>query len=320
MVAAERGDAMYPEIVGISGGLAGITPLIQLAAETSVNVLVHGETGTGKELIAHAIHCRSSRNLGPFIVANCAAIPHELMESEMFGHVRGAYTGAFREHKGYFDAARGGTLLLDEIGDLHLDLQAKILHVVESGDYRMVGSTRAEHNKARLISATNRPLGDLIRERRFRADLYYRLDVFTIAVPPLRDRGEDVLDLANCFLEQVCRRQGRELPRLSCGALAALRRHTWPGNVRELRNCMERVAMLATDPVVRSENILRTLENSRREPVDRPVLPLAEVERDMIENALRHFGGNRTRAAVALGISRRTLQIKLKRYASADAP
>lgn len=309
---------MYPEIVGSRGGLAGIMSLVQLAAETSVNVLVHGETGTGKELIAHAIHRRSSRNLGPFIVANCAAIPHELMESEMFGHVRGAYTGAFREHKGYFDAARGGTLLLDEIGDLHLDLQAKILHVVESGDYRMVGSTRAEHNRARLISATNRPLGSLIREGKFRADLFYRLDVFTIDIPPLRDRGDDVLDLANYFLEQVCQRQRRDLPRLSCGAVAALRKYTWPGNVRELRNCMERAAMLTTDPVVRRENILRTLESPHRGPVEQPVRRLAEVERDMIESALRQFGGNRTRAAAALGISRRTLQIKLKRYAAAE--
>jgi len=310
---------MYPRIVGARGGLAGIMPLVQLAAESSVNVLVHGETGTGKELIAHAIHRRSSRNLGPFIVANCAAIPHELMESEMFGHVRGAYTGAFREHKGYFEAARGGTLLLDEIGDLHLDLQAKILHVVESGDYQMVGSTRTEHHRARLISATNRPMGSLIREGRFRADLFYRLDVLTINIPPVRDRGEDVLDLANDFLEYACQRQGRDLLQLSSGAVVALRGHPWPGNVREVRNCMERLAMLATGPVVRDADINRILESPHRDPVGQPVQTMAEVERETIENALRHFGGNRTRAAAALGISRRTLQIRLKRYDAMDS-
>jgi transcriptional regulator with PAS, ATPase and Fis domain len=306
---------MYPELVGTGQGLAVIMPAIRLAAGTDANVLIQGETGTGKELVAHACHEWSRRRHGPFIVANCAAIPHELMESELFGHVRGAYTGAFREHRGYFEAARGGTLLLDEIGDLHPDLQAKMLHVVESATYRKVGSTRAEHHDARLISATNRPLSNLIDGGGFRADLYYRVNVLTISIPSLRERGADVLELARTFLAQASRRDGREVPELTSKAERRLLDHSWPGNVRELKNCMERVSLQGEGPVVDVGRIERVLEIRRSKVRQRGVRPLSEVERDAIEQALWEYGGNRTRAARALGISRRTLQIKLKRYA-----
>jgi len=304
---------VYPEIIGSKGGLVSVMPLVELAAESSANVLIHGETGTGKELIAHAIHRRSNCCRGPFVVANCAAIPRELLESEMFGHVRGAYTGAIRDHKGYFEAARGGTLLLDEIGDLHADLQAKMLHVVESGQFRKVGSTRPEHNRARLISATNRPLQALVRDHDFRADLYYRINVLSIAVPPLRERGSDIVEMAEVFLARAA---GATNPReFDAGAKLVLRRYLWPGNVRELRNCIERVLLANRHPVISGTDVERVLDTSLPVVAEfGPVRRLAEVERDAIESALRYHGGNRTRAAADLGISRRTLQLKLKRH------
>jgi DNA-binding NtrC family response regulator len=289
-------------------------PLVRHAARTRVNVLIHGETGTGKEVVARTIHRHSAAWRGPFVVANCAAIPHDLMESEMFGHVRGAYTGAVRDHGGYFASARGGTLLLDEIGDLHLDLQAKILHVVESGSYRKVGSTRAEHNSARLLAATHRSLGALIDEGRFRADLFYRLDVLNIDLPPLRERGADIEKFIRCFLAESCARNDRTRPTLEPDALVALQSHDWPGNVRELKTCMERLALLTEGPVITGEHVYEVLASRHRQGNPEGVRPLAEVERDAIERALRHFGQNRTRAARALGISRRTLQARLRDY------
>jgi transcriptional regulator with PAS, ATPase and Fis domain len=305
---------MDTEILGARTGLARIMPLVGLAARTRVNVLIHGETGTGKEVVARAIHRRSPAWRGPFVVANCAAIPHDLMESEMFGHVRGAYTGAVREHGGYFASARGGTLLLDEIGDLHLDLQAKMLHVVESGSYRKVGSTRAEQNSARLLAATHRSLGQLIEEGRFRADLFYRLDVLRIDLPPLRERGADIEKFARHFLVESCARNGRDVPELNRDALTALQSHDWPGNIRELKTCMERLTLLTQGGTIRGDDVRATLESSHREPGQNAVKPLADVEREAIERALRHFGQNRTRAARALGISRRTLQARLREY------
>jgi two-component system NtrC family response regulator len=307
---------MQTELVGFRGGLAGVLPLVHLAAQSGANVLIHGETGTGKELIAQSIHRQSTRGSGPFVVANCAAIPHELLESELFGHVRGAYTGAIREHEGYFAAARHGTLLLDEIGDLHPDLQAKMLHVVEGGHYHKVGSTRDERHDARLISATNRSLPELIQRGRFRPDLFYRINVLTVVVPPLRERREDILELARRFLGEACRRSHRIPPEFDEAVRCRLRDHPWPGNVRELRNCMERVALLSRGTVLRARDIDRALDSvdAGAGAATNPVRPLAEVERDAIEGALRHFRGNRTRAAAALGISRRTLQSRLKLY------
>lgn len=305
---------MNTEIVGARGGLADVMPLVQLAARTDVNVLVHGETGTGKELISHAIHRASSRGRLPFVVANCAAIPRELMESEMFGHVRGAYTGAVRDHAGYFEAAGSGTLLLDEIGDLHPELQAKILHVVENGTFRRVGSTETRHNRARLISATNRELPELIRERRFRADLYYRLDVLTIRVPPLRERRQDIEPLARHFLDGSNGRDGRRPTSLTPEAVAALQAHDWPGNVRELKNCVDRIVLFDHRRPILEADVRAVMQDAGGSaPPSGAVRPLAEIEREQIAHALRVFAGNRTRAAAALGISRRTLQLKLKR-------
>jgi DNA-binding NtrC family response regulator len=288
--------------------------MVGLAARTKVNVLIHGETGTGKEVVARTIHRHSALWRGPFIAANCAAIPHDLMESEMFGHVRGAYTGAVRDHSGYFAAARGGTLLLDEIGDLHLDLQAKILHVVESGDYRKVGSTQAEHNNARLIAATHRSLGGLIEEGRFREDLFYRLDVLHIDLPPLRERGSDVTKFVRHFLAESCRRNDREAPEISPEAMTCLRSHRWPGNIRELKTCVERLSLLAQGQVITVEDVRAVLGSSWRRSRAAGVQTLADMEREAIEKALTHFGQNRTRAARALGISRRTLQTRLRQY------
>ncbi len=303
---------MDTEIIGADRGLASVMRQVRDAARTDVNVLVRGETGSGKELVARAIHRRSARRTGPFVVANCAAVPSELMESEFFGHVRGAFTGAIADHAGFFESAAGGTLLLDEIGDLHPGLQAKILRVVENQSFHRVGSPRAQRNRARLIAATNQPLEKLVAERRFRADLYYRLEVMTIDVPPLRQHLEDMSALLGHFLTRAALRLSIQPPTLAESTISRLLCHDWPGNVRELRNLAERLTVL-DEPVVLPRHLDRLLPSAAHH-TERPIMTLRDAERVTIARALEHFGGNRTRAAQALGIGRRTLQTKIRRY------
>ena len=303
---------MDPEIIGADRGLARVMRQVRDAARTDVNVLVRGETGSGKELIARAIHRQSVRRTGPFVVANCAAVPSELMESEFFGHVRGAFTGAIADHAGFFESAAGGTLLLDEIGDLHLGLQAKILRVVENQSFHRVGSPRAQRNRARLLAATNQPLEERVSERHFRADLYYRLEVLTIEVPPLREHLEDLPALLGFFLGRAALRLAVRPPTLADATITRLLSHDWPGNVRELRNLAERLVVFDA-PVILPRHLDRLLPSSPHQGVQ-TVMTLETAERVAIARALRYFGGNRTRAAVALGIGRRTLQTKIRRY------
>jgi DNA-binding NtrC family response regulator len=311
-------DKPFSDIIGEQTGLKGVMALVRMVADSDTTVLLRGETGTGKEVIARAIHRLSSRKNKPFVVANCAAIPRELMESEMFGHTRGSFTGAIATHAGFFETAGGGSLLLDEIGDLNMDLQAKILRVLEDGSYRRVGSATALHNRARIITSTHQPLERHIEEGRFREDLFYRLNVFPIELPPLRARKEDIPSLARHFLRLAIggKRSGEML--ISEGALAALQDHPWWGNLRELRNCMERLAITVPGPVIAAEDIKTLLNHRPAKAPELPVSPLRDLEKQAILEALERFDGNRTKAAAALGIGRRTLQNKIKLYGMSD--
>ena len=300
-------DEPFSEIIGADGGLRAVMEQVRKVAPTDSTILLRGETGTGKEVVARAIHRLSPRSRRPFVVANCAAIPRELMESEMFGHGRGAFTGAVSDHAGFFETAGGGTLHLDEIGDLNLDLQAKILRVLEEGTFRRLGTSTELRNRARVIASTHQPLERFMAEGRFREDLFYRLDVFPIELPPLRERREDLAALAEHFLAKS---GGRH--HLAADALEALRAHPWRGNLRELRNCMERLAITVEGESIGAADLRPLLH--RRDPGagDLPALPLREIEEQAIRAALERHGGNRTHAAEALGIGRRTLQMKLK--------
>jgi DNA-binding NtrC family response regulator len=310
-------DEPFSDIVGERTGLEPTMDLVRRVAASDTTVLLRGETGTGKEVIARAIHRLSPRRDKPFVVANCAAIPRDLMESEMFGHTRGAFTGAVADHAGFFETAGRGTLLLDEIGDLNLDLQAKILRVLEDGSYRKVGSSATLSNRARVIASTHQPLESLMEENRFREDLFYRLNVYPIDLPPLRARKEDIPALARHFLRAASRQRHSGEPSINDGALKALQDHPWWGNLRELRNCMERLAITVPGPTIVEEDVNAFLHQRPSRTGDILVGPLKDLEEQAIRAALERFGGNRTKAAEALGIGRRTLQNKLKLYGMA---
>jgi DNA-binding NtrC family response regulator len=307
-------DEPFTEIIGMGTGLKHAMALVDRVAGSDATVLLRGETGTGKEVIARAIHRLSPRRTKPFVVANCAAIPRELMESEMFGHVRGAFTGAIADHAGFFETAGNGTLLLDEIGDLNMDLQAKILRVLEDGSYRKVGSSTTLRNGARIIASTHQPIEKHMEEGRFREDLFYRLNVMPIHLPPLRERREDIREFAKHFLRTcACGNNSREMI-LTEGAIAALEEHPWRGNLRELRNCMERLALTAPGRTIDAADVRLLLHHRPEEERELATLRLQDLERQAIVAALERLDGNRTKAAEALGIGRRTLQNKLKQY------
>jgi len=235
----------FGRIVGESPALAGMLARIEAVADTPANVLIIGETGTGKELVAHAIHARSRRADDALVKVNCASIPHELFESEFFGHVKGAFTGAHRDRVGRFELADGGTIFLDEVGEIPLTLQGKLLRVLQEREFERVGDNATRKVDVRVIAATNRDLEKEVELGNFREDLYYRLSVFPVQVPPLRRRGDDVLQLAQHFLEQVCRDFGRSCPTFTQGQVEQMRRYAWPGNIRELKNVIERAVILA---------------------------------------------------------------------------
>jgi DNA-binding NtrC family response regulator len=307
-------DAPFIDIVGDQTGLKTTMGLVRKVADSNTTVLLRGETGTGKEVIARAVHRLSSRRDKAFVVANCAAIPRELMESEMFGHTRGAFTGAVSNHAGFFETAGNGSLLLDEIGDLNLDLQAKILRVLEDGSFRKVGSSTTLHNRARLIASTHQPLEELMEDGRFREDLFYRLNVFPIELPALRERKEDIPSLAIHFLRLTSPDRQLDKSAVSKSALQALADHPWPGNIRELRNCIERLALIVPDRPINADDVQSLLLQRPARKSSFPAQPLKDLEEQAIRAALDQFGGNRTKAAKALGIGRRTLQNKLKQY------
>jgi PAS domain S-box-containing protein len=241
----------FGRIVGESPALAAMLARIDAVATTPASVLIIGETGSGKELVAHAIHSRSRRADGPLVKVNCAAIPHELFESEFFGHVRGAFTGAHRDRVGRFELADGGTIFLDEVGEIPLDLQGKLLRVLQEKEFERVGDDKTRKVDVRVIAATNKDLEKAVDAGEFREDLYYRLSVFPVQVPPLRKRGHDVVQLASHFLEQVCKQFGRPALQLTPAQVEALKRYDWPGNVRELKNVIERAVILSKGDTLR---------------------------------------------------------------------
>jgi DNA-binding NtrC family response regulator len=304
-------------LVGKSKAIENVLDWIARAAPSDATVVIYGKSGTGKELVARAIHRESKRSTGPFVPVNCAAIPETLIESELFGHARGAFTGAVREHPGLFVEAEGGTLFLDEIGELPLAMQAKLLRALQDGEIRPVGKTESIKVNTRLVAATNRDLEADVQDGRFRDDLYYRLSVIPIHLPSLRERPEDIPLLAVHFLDRFA--HGGPPKRLSKEALIALERYDWPGNVRELENIIERACALVAGPQVGLEDLPQKLQAAPAPAgVDGlPLATLADTEYRLITSTLRHFHGHLGHSAEALGIHRRTLSRKLREYRAA---
>jgi len=316
----EAAPAAFERLVGSSEAMQQVYELVRRIAPTRSAVLITGETGTGKELVARAMHNLSPRREHLFVPLNCAAIPAELLESELFGHTRGAFTGAESQRAGKFEVAHGGTLFLDEIGDMPYPLQAKLLRVLQEGVIERIGSNKPITVDVRVVSSTHRDLPARIREGAFREDLYYRLNVFNIRLPPLRERREDVANLATHFLHGFARELAREAPVLTSEALRLLERHAWPGNVRELQNLMERVAVLAAGPEVDVGFFTALMSPASERPAETGTEELAlqpaveQLERKLILRALGAADDNKAEAARLLGISERTLWYKLKRY------
>ena len=346
--AAVRGDADAAawtrewERSGSFGGLRGRTAAMQRlhrqiarVAATSVSVLVHGESGTGKEVVAQAVHALSRRRRQPLLAVNCGAVSPTLIESEIFGHEKGSFTGAERQHQGFFERAHGGTLFLDEVTEMSPALQVKLLRVLETGRFMRVGSTQALETDVRVIAATNRPPRQAIAEGKLREDLYYRLAVFPIALPPLRDRADDVPLLAEHFLREIAQREGTPR-RFTAAALRRLAAHRWPGNVRELRNVVQRAYVMADGDSIDEEwlpggggdEAWASFDPVGAEDPDEARGPelrlaigtsLADAERRLTLATLRHCGDRREAAAATLGISPKTLANRLKDYASGGA-
>jgi DNA-binding NtrC family response regulator len=302
-----RGEGALPGLVGASRAMRDVTALVARVASSPLPVLVTGESGTGKELVARAIHQASGR--GPFVAVNCAALPDDLLESELFGHERGAFSGAVKEKVGLFEAADRGTLFLDEIGDLPLPLQPKLLRALESGEIRRVGATESRLVDTRVVAATNRDLEEEGRTGRFRDDLFWRLNVLSVRMPALRERPADIALLVEHFAGGC---------KVSAEAMARLTTHPWPGNVRELRNVLERALTLRSGEGIEVEDLPTGM--GRVEPTDlmpndeREPPPLRDVERSYILKVLERTGGNKSRAAEILGLDRKTLYRKLEEF------
>jgi len=307
------------ELVGSSPAMASVMERIKRVARSSATVFIQGESGTGKELIAQAIHAQSPRANKPFLCVNCAALSSTLLESELFGHEKGAFTGADQMRKGRFELADGGTLLLDEISEMDLKLQAKLLRVLQEREYERVGSSLTRQVDVRIITTTNRELESWVQEGKFREDLYYRLNVVPVQVPPLRQRsGDDIESLCEYFLRRTSEREGMALKMLSRSALDLLKQYSWPGNVRELENIMERLCILTVAEVISVEAIQNWVDldiDQKRTPLaEKECVKIAEMERELIEKTLKKFDGHRQKTATALGIGVRTLGMKLKRW------
>jgi DNA-binding NtrC family response regulator len=301
------------ELIFAGTAMADIRLLVREVATTEANVVILGESGTGKELVARDIHLLSTRREAGFVPINCAAIPETLLESELFGHEKGAFTGAFQTKRGKFELAQGGTIFLDEIGDMPLSLQAKLLRIIQERKFERVGGTREMPADVRIIAATHRDLETEVREKRFRDDLFYRLNVFPIRLPPLRERKDALPLLADYFIGRFARITGKSTREVSKEAMTALAEYNWPGNIRELQNVIERAVILG-DEMIRLKDLPASLvEPAVMEPEDRHG-SLKSLEREAILKALDHAGGNRRKAALELGISKRTLQYRLKEY------
>ncbi len=314
----ELKDRFRPSnIIGNSKAMQEVYQLIAQVSHSDATVLVRGESGTGKELVAHAIHYASKRAAKPFIKVNCAALPESVIESELFGHEKGAFTGAVASRKGRFELAHGGTLFLDEIGDLSPGLQIKLLRVLQEREFERVGGTETIKIDVRLIAATNRILEQLIEKETFRQDLYYRLNVFPIHIPPLRERRTDILLLADHFAEKYSRLSHKDVRRISTPAIDMLMAYHWPGNVRELENCIERAVLLSDDGVVHGHHLppsLQTAETTGTTPSGDLKATLQRVERELLLDALKSSRGNMAAAASALGITERIMGLRVRAY------
>lgn len=315
----------FPQIIGHSPVMQKVFNLIRTVANTDATVLISGESGTGKELIARAIHYNSRRANNPLVVVNCAAIPEELLESELFGYVKGAFTGAYTSKQGRFELAHTGTIFLDEIGDMSLRLQAKILRLLEEREFEPLGSTRTIKVDVRIIAATNKNLEEAVRKNQFREDLYYRLHVVPIYVPPLRERLEDLPLLINHFVNLYNKKLGRNVQGFSPGAIEVLSKHPWPGNVRELENLVEQMIVLYSKGIIDVEHLPDNFKQIRKvspfhldsqwqgEKIDLNQA-LSSLECELIRQAIVRAGGNKSRAAELLGLKRTTLIEKLRKY------
>lgn len=308
---SERYD--FSRIIGNSGRMRQVYEQVAQIACTNTTVLIQGETGTGKELVAHALHINSPRVDNPFIKVNCGVLVESLVEAELFGYERGAFTGAYERRAGRFELANGGTLLLDEIGELSLAVQAKLLRVLQAREIERVGGTVTIKTDVRIIAATNRNLEQEVKAGRFRADLYYRLNIFPIMIPALRERREDIPMLAEHFLQK----HARESRRIATPAMELLTGYDWPGNVRELENTIERAVVLADGQALQHYHLppgIQTAQPLKKQPTDNLFAAVERYEQELLRDALREARGNRNQAAIALGVSERVLSYKVKKY------
>jgi len=298
-------------LLGESEAMRKVLQAVSKAASASAVVLISGESGTGKELVARAIHYGSARASAPFVPVNCGGIPDSLLESELFGHVKGAFTGATESRAGFFHTADGGTIFLDEVSETSASMQVKLLRVLQDKEVFMVGSSRSRKVDVRILAATNKDLLALVKKGIFRKDLFYRLNVITIALPPLRDRDDDILLLANHFARRFAEELGRSQPRFSEQAMTVLKNYDWPGNVRELENVIQRLVLMTDGDIIHVPDLppLMRFSALRSTGLNRS---LTEVEAEHIRNVLASVGGNKTRAAEILGIDRKTLREKLR--------
>ena len=311
-------DAFTP-IVGHSPALESVIRTAQIAAAADVHILIEGETGTGKELMAQALQQSSKRADQPFVIINCAALPAELVESLMFGHEKGAFTGADERKDGYVQKAAGGTLFLDEIGELPLALQAKLLRFVENGECQRVGSHEYEKVDVRILAATNHDLLQMMDEGKFRQDLFYRLSVVTLRLPNLHERRRDIPDLAKHFLQQAAQSNHTEICTFSADALSQLKQYSWPGNIRELKNVCQHVSALLPGEVIHKENLPLDIRECKTPGHTGYTLPehgidMESLEIDLIKQALSYTGGNKSKAAKLLGLSRDAFLYRLKKH------
>lgn len=309
------------DIVGRGAAMSALWEMIRTIAPTDATVLITGESGTGKELVARAVHAASRRAQGPFVAVNCAALTESLLASELFGHEKGAFTGANKKHEGHFLKADGGTIFLDEIGEMPLSMQVKLLRVIQEREVLSVGGNRAEPVDVRIVAATNRDLAREVDAGNFRQDLYYRLNVVSLALPPLRQRADDIPLLAQHFMNRFAAKNNKRIKGFTPGAMDRLVRYAWPGNVRELENVIERASILLLGEHISERELPERLKAPEQgealdDVLESDCLTLDDVERAVILKTLKRFGGNKTEAARALGITRKTLHARLNKYQS----
>ncbi len=312
-----KGENRPVNIVGNSGKMRDVYSLVNMVAETSSTVLIRGESGIGKELIADAIHFSSKRAKNSFVKVNCSALPDTLIESELFGHEKGAFTGAENRRKGRFELADGGTIFLDEIGDIPLSTQVKILRILQQREFERLGGTETIKIDVRILAATNRNLEQMIEEGEFREDLFYRINVFPLFVPPLRERRDDIPLLVDHFIEKFNKRNGTSVNRITTSALNMLMVYSWPGNIRELENCIERSCILTTDNVIHSYNLppsLQTADSTNTQSTGGLIYTVEQVEKQLIREALTSTRGNIAKAADLLKVTERMLGTRVKKY------